>query len=75
MRADFIDEKNKVKFSSYFTKFSKNDYCVGAKNSNFNLTWKKLKILKNGINKLGMNFWEDYEKDCPYIGLVATKLF
>lgn len=74
MRVDFLDSNGKVKVSAYFSDLSRKDYEFAAKKAGFeSFKWIKLKVNKEGIKKMGSDFWKDYEKDCPYIGFVTVK--
>jgi hypothetical protein len=64
----------KIKVSVKNTFFSKEEYEKAAFSAGFkNTKWVKLKISKEGLNKMGQKFWKGYEKDCPYIAIIATK--
>ena len=73
MKVYFLNEKEKIRCSAHFTKFTKKDYENSAINGGFSLGWKNLRIAQEGIKKLGVQFWKSYEKDRPYIGFVAKK--
>ncbi|HRY63311.1 MAG TPA: class I SAM-dependent methyltransferase [Patescibacteria group bacterium] len=74
IRVDFLDEDSNVKISANFSDFSVSDYETAAKEAGFSkIEWVKLEIVPEGKEKMGNDYWKDFENDPPYIGLVATK--
>ena len=73
IEVNLFENGERPKCSAHFTKFTKKDYENAAESQGLSLQWEKLKIRKEGIKKLGKEFWEGYEQDCPYIGLVVKK--
>jgi len=71
---EFFDSDGTFSFSIIDSSFLKADIEEAAKAAGFkSLAWKKMRISKEGIKWQGKEFWKDFERDCPYIGLVATK--
>ncbi|MEK6910760.1 MAG: class I SAM-dependent methyltransferase [Nanoarchaeota archaeon] len=74
IKIEFYNSEDKFLFSAEASDFSKTNYEEAAKKAGFKkFTWKKLKVSKKGISALGERFWKNYENDCPYIGLIASK--
>jgi 2-polyprenyl-3-methyl-5-hydroxy-6-metoxy-1,4-benzoquinol methylase len=50
------------------------DYINASEAAGFKkINFHKLRIDPAGIEKIGPEYWKDFEEDCPYIGLVAQK--
>lgn len=74
MEVDFLDPAGNLKFTATFSDFSRKDYESAAKKAGFGkCEWLPLKITGEGREKMGQEFWKDFEEDCPYITFVATK--
>ncbi len=74
MEVDFLDPAGNLKFTATFSDFSREDYESAAKKAGFSRSeWLALKITKEGREKMGQEFWKDFEEDCPYVTFVATK--
>ena len=74
IRIDFLDNYGTIKISAQCSDFSKPNYEQAAKKAGFSqFKWKPLVINPEGIAAMGTNFWNNYEKDCPYIGFIAKK--
>jgi 2-polyprenyl-3-methyl-5-hydroxy-6-metoxy-1,4-benzoquinol methylase len=74
--ADFLDSKGTSLLPEPLTSIhhSKDEYEEAAKNAGFKrVEWKTLSVDPRGKEKLGVEFWDKYEEDCPWIGLVAYK--
>jgi len=74
MKADFLDFSGQVMMTVNYSDFTKKDYENAAIKSGFeNVDWIKLAINKEGLSELGSKFWNDFENDCPFVGLVCKK--
>lgn len=74
MTADFLDPDGTLKFTATFSDFSRAEYEAAARNAGFGKTeWLGLHITQEGREKMGPEFWNDFEEDCPYITFIATK--
>lgn len=74
MKVEFFNKNKEQTFSASFSDFSVQDHEDAAKEAGFKeILWEKLKIEEAGKNELGEDFWDEYEEDCPYIGLVVKK--
>jgi len=74
MKADFLDPAGVVKFSISYSDFSREDYEKSAVRAGFRkIEWSSLQITKEGLEKMGEEFWGDFEEDCPYVVFVAFK--
>jgi toxoflavin synthase len=74
IRVDFFGPDHKITMSATFSDFSKADYERAARAAGFELSWEALSIGEGGREALGSDFWQGYEEDCPYVGLVAKKV-
>jgi 2-polyprenyl-3-methyl-5-hydroxy-6-metoxy-1,4-benzoquinol methylase len=73
-RITFLNEKGEYGFSAKYSVFSKRDYEKCSKRVGFKIIkWQVLKITKEGIRKMGKEFWKDYYSDPIYIGIVLKK--
>jgi 2-polyprenyl-3-methyl-5-hydroxy-6-metoxy-1,4-benzoquinol methylase len=73
-KVEFFDDKGDAKLIITGSRFSTAEYEQAAIKSGFKkVVWEKLHIDQAGINQLGNEFWDKFEDDCPYIGLVAYK--
>ena len=71
---DFYNEKGEVYMSIIDTDFSQEEVEKALEKSGFgDIIWESLKVANSGIEELGAEFWDKYEEDCPYIGLVVYK--
>ncbi len=71
---DFYNEKGEVYMSIIDTDFSQEEVEKALKDSGFGeIKWESLRVVTAGIEELGTEFWDKYEEDCPYVGLVACK--
>lgn len=74
MSADFLDAAGNIKFSVTYSDFSRADYERSAKKAGFTrIEWLNLKIIPEGLEKMGQEFWKGFEEDCPYVGFIAYK--
>ena len=74
MKVEFFNDENKQTFSALFTDFSVLDYEQAAKSAGFKeLCWKKLEINEEGMKDKSKEFWNEFEDDYPYVGLVVHK--
>jgi len=74
MKADFLNKDQEASFSVEFSDFSMDDYEQAAIGGGFKkIEWVKLKPEEVGIEKMGEEYWKDFEEDCPYVGFVAHK--
>ncbi|MDO8537801.1 MAG: class I SAM-dependent methyltransferase [archaeon] len=74
IKVDFLDENEHINATALFSNFSKEDYENAAKKAGFGqLEWVSLNVSKEGMTKMGKEYWTDYKKDSPYIGFVVTK--
>jgi cyclopropane fatty-acyl-phospholipid synthase-like methyltransferase len=74
LRIEFLDDAGNIKLSASATDLSKEDYEVAASQAGFSkLEWINLKIEPEGVKKLGKEFWQDFEEDCPVVGLRVRK--
>ena len=74
MKVEFLDSDKNTTFSASFFDLSSEDYEAATKEAGFSeFRWKNLQIEETGKKAMGEKFWEGYEEDCPYIGLVAKK--
>lgn len=72
MKADFLDGKKNVLLTVNFSDFSTEDYERAAHDGGFKkIEWKKLSINKEGLQKLGREYWRGFEDDCPFVGFIA----
>ena len=72
---NFLDDNGKIIVRArYGPPFSKKDYEDAAKKAGFQRAeWANLNASKEGLKKMGRDYWKNYKKDCPYIGFVVTK--
>lgn len=74
IKVEFFNNQNSETFPAYFSDFSKADYEEAAKAAGFKeLEWIKVGIDEEGRKKMGEEFWQGYEEDCPYIGFRVKK--
>jgi SAM-dependent methyltransferase len=74
MEADFLDSAGNIKFTATYSDFSKKNYEKSAERGGFKkFEWHDLKITKEGLEKMGPEFWKDFEEDCPYIIFISHK--
>lgn len=74
MQTDFLDSLDNVIMTIYFSDFSKKDYEYAAKKAGFKkMRWVNIKLTKEGVKKMGKKYWDNFEKDCPYIGFIVRK--
>lgn len=74
MKVEFVDKDDNIKFSAIFNDFSIRDYEKASVEAGFKkIHWEKLRINSKGREAINNEFWDGYEDDCPYIGLVAEK--
>jgi 2-polyprenyl-3-methyl-5-hydroxy-6-metoxy-1,4-benzoquinol methylase len=70
----FYNENGENYMNIIDTDFSKEDIeKIAAENDFSKMEWKTLKVCKEGLEKMGSEFWNGYEEDCPYVGFVAYK--
>jgi SAM-dependent methyltransferase len=71
---EFLDDNGKLLFPVTENYFSQEEYETALRNAGFkSFSWEILKVDQQGIQKKGFKFWENFEEDCPYIGLIAHK--
>lgn len=74
IRVDFLQAGETV-VSAMLTDFSRTDYEECVENAGFSsFSWERLRVESKGIEMPGEEFWDGFESDCPYIGLVASKV-
>ena len=72
--ADFLDNQGNVLLSLNSKYHSRADYEEAAKNAGFKrIEWITLAVDPKGKEDLGEEYWDKYEEDCPWIGLIAYK--
>jgi SAM-dependent methyltransferase len=70
IQVDFLDEKGVAKVSAKFSNFSLVDYENAAANAGFtNIEWFTLEVNQTAREAQNEDFWKDFEKDPPYIGI------
>ncbi len=74
IRIDFYNEKGEVYMDINDADFSREEIEKAAREAGFKgIEWESLKVSPAGVAELGAEFWDKYEEDCPYVGLVAHK--
>jgi 2-polyprenyl-3-methyl-5-hydroxy-6-metoxy-1,4-benzoquinol methylase len=71
---DFVNDDGTLRFSIVDTYFSQPDIEEVLERAGFkDFSWEKLRVQSEGVEEKGDEYWDGYEDDCPYIGLVASK--
>lgn len=73
MKADFF-KNGEVNFSAEFSDFSAEDYERAATSGGFaRYEWVGLQPDKEGVEKMGEDFWRGFEDDALFTGFIAYK--
>lgn len=73
-RSEFLSPDGSVNFSADWSDFSVDDYEKAAKESGFKkVEWQSMHPNTEGREKMGNDFWAEFENNGPWIALVAAK--
>ncbi|MFA5926261.1 MAG: methyltransferase domain-containing protein [Parcubacteria group bacterium] len=71
---NFLDKNGKTAMSSTASNFSVSDFETAAREAGFKkIEWVKLEVTSEGREAMGNAYWEGFDNDPSYIGLVVSR--